>query len=169
MDWKEVLKDELSTAYRTAGRLMDMVEPSSLGWKPMSGQSWMTVAQLLKHISAACGPECKGFVKGDWGPPAGGSGDSGLPPAEKMPSVSSVAEAKQLLAADQELALRMLAAAEDDQLDHQPAPAPWDPTKMPLGRRLLEVVRHLDTHKSQLFYYLKLQGQPVHTGHLWGM
>jgi len=22
---------------------------------------------------------------------------------------------------------------------------------------------------GQLFYYLKLQGKPVHTGHLWGM
>jgi hypothetical protein len=24
-------------------------------------------------------------------------------------------------------------------------------------------------HAGQLFYYLKLQGKPVNTGHLWGM
>jgi hypothetical protein len=31
------------------------------------------------------------------------------------------------------------------------------------------MVTHLDVHKSQLFYYLKLQGKPVNTAHLWGM
>lgn len=29
-------------------------------------------------------------------------------------------------------------------------------------------IHHLDRHKSQLFYYLKLQGQPVNTADLWG-
>ena len=40
---------------------------------------------------------------------------------------------------------------------------------MVLGRRLLQMVEHLNQHKGQLFYYLKLQGVPVHTGNLWGM
>ena len=31
------------------------------------------------------------------------------------------------------------------------------------------MIGHLSTHKNQLFYYLKLQGLPVHTGHLYGM
>jgi hypothetical protein len=39
---------------------------------------------------------------------------------------------------------------------------------MILGQRLLQMVAHLAQHKAQLFYYLKLQGKPVHTGHLWG-
>jgi hypothetical protein len=30
------------------------------------------------------------------------------------------------------------------------------------------MVDHLASHKSQLFYYLKLMGRPVHTGSLWG-
>jgi hypothetical protein len=30
-------------------------------------------------------------------------------------------------------------------------------------------VQHLAQHKGHLFYYLKLQGKPVHTGDLWGM
>jgi len=38
-----------------------------------------------------------------------------------------------------------------------------------LGQRLLQMAYHLGSHKAQLFYYLKLQGVPVHTGHLWGM
>lgn len=49
------------------------------------------------------------------------------------------------------------------------APAPWDPTEMLLGHRLLQMVDHLKQHKAQLFYYLKPQGKPVNTAELWGM
>ena len=63
---------------------------------------------------------------------------------------------------------RMLEGLNNEQLATQPAPAPWDPTPMVLGRRLLEMVYHLNTHKSQLFYYLKLMGRSVNTGNLWG-
>jgi hypothetical protein len=31
------------------------------------------------------------------------------------------------------------------------------------------MIQHLAQHKGQLFYYLKLQGKPVNTAHLWGM
>lgn len=41
--------------------------------------------------------------------------------------------------------------------------------EMPLGVRMIQMVDHLKQHKGQLFYYLKLQGQPVKTGDLWGM
>jgi uncharacterized damage-inducible protein DinB len=80
-----------------------------------------------------------------------------------------VAEAKRLLQRDRQLALDMLAACSEEDLAHKPAPAPWDPTEMVLGRRLLQMVDHLKQHKGQLFYYLKLQGKPVGTGDLWGM
>jgi hypothetical protein len=40
--------------------------------------------------------------------------------------------------------------------------------KLGLGRYLLQMVQHLDRHKGQLFYYLKLQGKPVNTADLWG-
>jgi len=40
---------------------------------------------------------------------------------------------------------------------------------MPLGHRLLGMVGHLELHKAQLFYYLKLQGKPVNTMHMYGM
>jgi hypothetical protein len=33
----------------------------------------------------------------------------------------------------------------------------------------LHGIHHLQQHKGQLFYYLKLQGKPVNTEHLWGM
>jgi hypothetical protein len=40
---------------------------------------------------------------------------------------------------------------------------------MLLGHRLLSMVLHVMQHKGQLYYYLKLQGNPVNTGDLWGM
>ena len=92
-----------------------------------------------------------------------------LPPAEQFPALGSVDEAKRLLAADKQLALDMLARCPEERLATGVATAPWDPTEMLLGHRLLDMVQHLKSHKAQLFYYLKLQGVPVHTGHLWGM
>ena len=81
----------------------------------------MTVGQLLHHISDACGSAMRGFVTGDWGMPEGVSyedipPEEMLPKADKMPTVASVAEARRLLAADKELAVRMLAEAGEERL-----------------------------------------------------
>ena len=67
------------------------------------------------------------------------------------------------------VALDMLAQCSDDDLANKIVTAPWDPTELVLGHRLLQMVNHLNQHKGQLYYYLKLQGKPVNTGNLWGM
>ena len=92
-----------------------------------------------------------------------------LLPAEKLPTVESVSQAKELLEQDKQLALRMLTTCDEDRLNNTKVGAPWDHTERILGQQLLSMVDHLSQHKSQLFYYLKLQGKPVKTGHLWGM
>jgi uncharacterized damage-inducible protein DinB len=145
-----------------------------LNWKPSTGSNWMTTGQLLKHLTDACGAPCRGFVTGDWGMPAGVDpskipADQMLPAAEKLPTITSVAEARKLLEQDKKLALAMVAEAGESNLDSKLTPAPWDTMKMPLGNRLLQMVAHLSQHKGQLYYYLKLQGKPVNTGNLWGM
>ncbi len=134
----------------------------------------MTIGQLLKHMTQCCGAPFRGFITGDWGLPEGMdvsklTPEKHLPPAEKLPTVQSVAEARQLLQEDERVALEMLTACGEEGLAHNPAPAPWDPTEMLLGHRLLQIVDHLKQHKGQLFYYLKLQGKPVNTRNLWGM
>ncbi|MFH1277769.1 MAG: DinB family protein [Candidatus Eisenbacteria bacterium] len=174
MNWTQMLNDEVGNAYGVAEKLIDRVDDKSLGWKPATGKNWMTTGQLLMHMTGSCGAACKGFVTGDWGMPEGVdmsemSMEDMLPPAEKLPSIGSVAEAKKLLAADKKLALEMIAKAGEKKLATAPAPAPWDPREINLGQRLMNMIHHLTSHKSQLFYYLKLQGQPVNTGHLWGM
>ncbi len=174
MNWSELLKSEIESSYAVTEKLISMVDDASLGWKPSSGKNWMTTGQLLKHLTESCGAACRGFVTGDWGLPEGVkmedlSPEEMLPPAEKMSSIASVAEAKQLLQKDKKIALEILATCSEEMLAHKPAPAPWDPSKIILGQRLLQMVDHLKQHKGQLFYYLKLQGLPVHTGDLWGM
>ena len=171
MNWKELLKAEVESTYAVTERLLALVGEDSLEWKPSTGSNWMTTGQLLKHLTQGCGATFRAFITGDWGLPEGTDSSelTQLPPAEKLPTVESVAEARRLLREDKETAFEMLAASGEEQLAHNPAPAPWDPTEMVLGHRLLQMVDHQKQHKGQLFYYLKLQGKPVGTRELWGM
>ncbi len=173
MNWAELIGQEIEQTYKTAEGLMDLVDEDQLGWKPATGSNWMTTGQLLRHMTSACGSSCRGFVTGDWGMPEGVdmndlSLEEMLPAAEELLSVDSVAAAKELLAEDRQVALDMLASCGEDDFA-KPAPAPWDPSEISLGHRLLQMVEHLKQHKGQLFYYLKLQDKPVHSGLLWGM
>ncbi len=174
MNWTQLLKNEIETTYATTARLLERVDPDSLAWKPESGGNWMTVGQLLKHIANACGGGCKGFVTGDWGLPAGTKmedlpPEEMLPPAEKLPAIESVEDAKKLLSEDKAVALQMIDQAGENDLANREIAAPWAPgAPFALGRQLLQMIQHLDRHKSQLFYYLKLQGKPVNTVDLWG-
>jgi len=172
MNATDLIKAELADAYAVTQRLLDLVDEGSLDWKPASGDNWMSQGQLLHHLTNACGSGFKGFVTGDWGFPAdfdpsAMSEEDMMPPAEKLPTVVSLVETRRLLAEDQALALACLAQVDEVELETRPAPAPWDGSTMMLGRRLLQMVQHLNQHKGQLFYYLKLQGKPVNTMHLW--
>ncbi|MFC1572115.1 DinB family protein [Candidatus Eisenbacteria bacterium] len=171
MNWTSFLKSEVEDAYRMALGLMKMVEEDSLGWKPATGDNWMTTGQLLKHMVASCGACCKGVVTGDWGvPPEDMPEDeaSMLPPAEKLPTVASVNEAIQALEADKLVALAMIEEVGEDGLATRELTLPWGSSGT-IGKHLLDMIYHLNNHKSQLFYYLKLQGKPVNTHHMYGM
>ena len=174
MNWTQLLKNEIESTYATTARLLDKVDPDNLDWRPESGGNWMTVGQLLKHITNACGGGFKGFVSGDWGLPAGVkvedlSPEEMLPSAERMPGIASVEEAKKLLSEDKTAALRIMDQVSENDLTNREVAAPWAPeTVRALGWHLLNMVQHLDRHKGQLFYYLKLQGKPVNTADLWG-
>ena len=174
MNWTQLLQTEIERTYTTTAGLLGKVDPEKLDWKPETGNNWMTVGQLLMHMSNGCGAACKAFVTGDWGLPEGVkmedlTPEEMLPPAEKMPKIDSVEETRKLLAEDRVLALQMVAQAGENDLANREMEAPWAPgVKYALGRHLLQMVQHLDRHKSQLFYYLKLQGKSVNTADLWG-
>lgn len=173
MNWKNLLKKQAEDAYHATEGLLGLVKDEMLGWKPASGANWLTTGQLLKHLTGACGAMCKAFADGDWGMPSEPSesaeAESMLPAAEKFPAVHSVAEAVRGLAADKELTYGILETTSEKDLSGRRMSAPWSPTERPLGEWIAESIVHLVSHKAQLFYYLKLQGVPVHTGHLWGM
>ena len=172
MNWTQLLQAEIEEQYRAADGLVALVDEKKLGWRPSTGSNWMSTGQLLEHITTACGFCVRGFVTGDWSAPGGDSQDAaqaGLPSAATMPSAKSVRDVRKRLAADKELALAMIAQAGEKRLANEPTTAPWDPTPVVLGRRLLGMVGHLEGHKRQLFYYLKLQGHDVNTMHLYGM
>lgn len=169
MNWTDLLHTEIRASYDATEGLIGKVADKDLGWSPGTGENWMNLGQLLMHISDACGYCCRGFITGEWGMPADTAVDEMLPPAEKMPSVESAAQALGLLRSDRELALEMVAKAGEEDLASRLVRAPWSPdVEEPLGRKFLQMVGHLKSHKAQLFYYLKLMGQPVHTGDLWG-
>ena len=174
MIYSKLLRQRLEIAYKTTESLVELVDKDKLDWKPETGQNWMTTGQLLHHISNSCGAGMKGFVTGDWGFPEGLDPSSippeeMLPPAEKLPGFDSLNEAKEAIQKDKEIALEILNSVSENDLSGKMAKAPWAPVERPLGDWLLEMVDHLNSHKSRLFYYLKLQGKPVNTGHLWGM
>jgi len=174
MNWRQLLIDEIGYGYAVADKVMALVDDTTLDWKPETGTNWMTTGQLIKHLATCCGPTFRGFVTGDWRMPEDFDPKDMKPedmllPAEAMPAIDSVAAARKELADDKKLTLEMLEKVPDEDLDTKPAPAPWDPRPMILGHRLLSMVLHVMQHKGQLYYYLKLQGNPVKTGDLWGM
>jgi uncharacterized damage-inducible protein DinB len=173
MNWTKLLTSEIESTYAVADKLMEKVDDGKLDWTPTEGGNWMTTGQLLCHMTTACGAVVKGFVTGDWGMPEGMDPsdlkpEDMLPPASSMPTIGSTAEARKKLAEDKNVALGNIQEAGEDNLANQDTTAPWDPNPMKLGQRLLHMVGHLGNHKSQLYYYLKLQGVPVNTWDLYG-
>ncbi len=174
MNWKEMITESINYNYKVTGDLFDVIDEDKLDWKPSETNNWMTIGQLLKHLSDGTGSAFKGIITGDWGMPEGMNmedmkPDEMLPPAEKMPTVESLSEAKKILEDDKALAIEMLDKCSEEKLDTEPTPVPWDPENIILGQRLLQMILHQTSHRHQLFYYLKLLGKPVNTGHLWGM
>lgn len=174
LPWTDVITRHTDSTYRATLGLVKLLNDKELSWKPATGTNWMTVGQLLEHLTNAGGHCIKGFVTGQWDFGSDGAEDptteTGLPPADKLPTVKSVADAVKRIEADHRTALEMVAKAGEADLATKKVAAPWNPMEMLLGEQCLMMIdAHLATHKAQLFYYLKLMGKPVHTGHLYGM
>ena len=170
MTLNEILKEDAEDVYRTTEGLFRLVDEAALDWKPSTGTNWMTTGQLLRHCTDACGMTVKGFVTGDWEMPMSPDDippDEMMPTAEKMPSIGSVDEAIRLLAEDKATAMQLFAEVSEDRLADERSAPPWGGRERSLFQHLNAMIGHLGQHKGQLFYYLKLQGKPVNTMHLW--
>ncbi len=169
MSWTDTLNREIAYAYGASVMLMKLVRDDELDYEPPTSEDpegaettgWMTMGQLLHHMTGACGAMCKAFQANDWTPVMGGE------PGE-MPTAASVEAALEALEADRLVALRAIEEAGEERMEAEEVTAPWG-IEGTLGQQFLDSVKHLGQHKGQLFYYLKLLGRPVHTGHLWGL
>lgn len=174
MKWTAFLKQEIENDRKATLALLDKVDDGDLAWRPSTGQNWMTMGQLLKHLTFGCGFGIRAFVTNDWTLPDGRKiedipAEEQMPTAEMLPTITSVDEARRLFAEDIKLAIEMIDKAGEEDLQLRAVTAPWSPkVKESLGWMVHEMIQHLHQHKGQLFYYLKLQGKPVSTPDLWG-
>lgn len=167
MTLKDFLKEDAESVYAATYGLFTLVDDDSLTWKPATGSNWMTVGQLLLHCTEACGSTVKGFVTGEWGWDVDDPDASAFRPAEELPTVSSVDEARRLLDADRIRTLQILDDVPEERLAGERIAAPWGGPERTLYQQLSGMIWHLAQHKGQLYYYLKLQGKDVNTFHLW--
>ncbi len=180
MDWIALLTQQIEAAYAAAQGLIAMTDDDKLAWSPESGTNWLNTGQLLRHITNSCGNTASGFVTGNWNmdkPECTGIDPSWkpvdeqnmLPPASAYLSCDSKEQALEMLEKDKTIALNAIKEAGNERLHSEVSTPPWGGPESSLGAHLLSCIEHLNLHKAQLFYYLKLQGKPVSTMHLWGM
>jgi len=171
MTLTEILLAEAEANYGITERLIRRVGDDELNWTPGTGKNWMTMGQLLMHLASfGCGKAVRGFVTGDWGATSEDSTEPDhIPPAEALPSVDTVRQALELLAADRTVTMDSIKAAGETDLLGRRVTAPWGGPELTLLQQLLQMIAHLAQHKGQLFYYLKLMGKDVNTGDLWGV
>ncbi|MHC4840757.1 MAG: DinB family protein [Planctomycetota bacterium] len=169
MDIKEFLKHEAEDAYQATEKLFRCVDASSLDWKPETGTNWMTIGQCILHCTNSCGAMAKGFVTGDWGMPEDMDENDMLPGGEDMPTAESIDDVLEKLKSDQKAFNDSVDAATAEDLMNKMSVATWGGPERSLAGHINTCILHLISHKSQLFYYLKLKGQDMNTKTLWGV
>lgn len=171
---KQILLEEAEKTYIITEKLFRKLDDRELHWKPSHGKNWMKVSQLLMHCANyGCGKAVQGFVRGDWNPVVDPGSDHSsevqhVPPAEILPDVESVDQALKLLAEDHLLTINCINETRETELLIRRSTAPWGGPDQVLFQHLLMMIMHLNQHKGQLFYYLKLMGRDVNTNDLWG-
>ena len=142
-------------AYRPAISLIKMVPADRLDWKP--GPTFMTLGQLICHLSDGIGTELRMLITDSWPKPPEPS--EGAPPP--MPSCSAQ-EALAKLEKDQETLRAVLASVTEEEFADQIVSVPWG-KQSKLELMALDFREHFTNHKMQLFTYPKLLGYPVNT------
>lgn len=163
MNRKEYLKFT-EGIYRATRGLIQLTPDDKLDFKPKEGL--MTVAQVLKHLASALGASLSMAINNTW--PEIPEGEM-LPPAEKMPKSASAAEALEEIDRDWELLKEEMEKITDGEFNQNKVNVPWMPQPMTLVEYMMQAMEHLSNHRMQLYIWLKLSGEELHTGHLYGM
>ncbi len=150
--------------YRATRGLIRLTPDQKLDYKPQEGL--MTVAQVLKHVASALGASLSMAINNSW-PVI--SGEDMLPAADKLPKSASAAEALQEIDRDWELLKQEIEKITDGEFTLNKIDVPWMPSPMTIEEFMMQAMEHLSNHRMQLFTWLKLSGEALNTGHLYGM
>ncbi len=141
-------------AYKPAATLIQMVPADKLDWKP--GPSFMTMGQLICHLSGGIGGELRMLIDNSW-PKIEDLAEA----MKNMPSCD-VPQALANLEKDKATLREVLAGVSEQDFAEKIVSVPWG-WKAKLEKMSLEFREHFTNHKMQLFTYLKLLGFPVNT------
>ena len=146
---------------RPAEKLIGMVPADKLDWKP--GPTFMTTGQVICHLSDGLGVGLETVLSGKWGPMEEMEAAMKL---ENLPSCG-VQEALSKLAKDSQILRTTLDAISEADFTNRVVSVPWGwNTKLEI--MAVHFLGHFNSHKMQLFIYLKLLGLPVNTETLYG-
>ena len=157
-EYYEVVMDN----YRPAEKLIGMVPADKLNWRP--GPTFMSVSQVLCHLSDGFGGGFDMLVSGKW--PSMEEMGEGMK-LENLPSCSPQ-EALDKLEKDKKILRQVLDGVSEEDFTNKVVSVPWGMTAK-LERMAISFLEHFTNHKMQLFTYLKLLGLPVNTETLYGM
>jgi hypothetical protein len=142
--------------YRPTESLIRMVPSDKLDWKP--GPSFMTLGQVLYHLSSGLGSDLQTLVSGKW--PTAEEMEKGMK-VENLPACGPQ-EALGRLEKDKATLREVLAGISEEDFADKVVSVPWG-WKSKMERMALDFREHFSNHKMQLFTYLKLMGLPVNT------
>jgi uncharacterized damage-inducible protein DinB len=86
-----------------------------------------------------------------------------------MPKSNSAAEALKEIDRDWELLKQEMEKITDGEFNQNKINVPWMPFPMTILELMMQSMEHLSNHRMQLFTWLKLSGEELNTGHLYGM
>jgi hypothetical protein len=139
-------------SFRPTEAMLKMVPADKLDWKP--GPSFMTLGQLICHLSDGIGTELRMAVTNAWPKPEDVK-------QGQMPSCG-VQEALDKLEKDKTTLQEVLSGISEEDFANKVISVPWG-WKSRTEKMALDFREHFTNHKMQLFTYLKLLGFPVNT------
>jgi uncharacterized damage-inducible protein DinB len=144
--------------------MVEMVPDDKLDWAPAEG--FMNMGQLLKHMSENWSI-LKMMITKEW--PF--SNPDEMTEAMKLENMPSCSKSEAIAAMKKDLddaAAYMESGIGEEEFFTKEVTAPWGFTGG-IWQAFLMAKEHHVSHRMQLHTYLKLLGQPVNTGTLYGM
>lgn len=152
------------SVYRGTRSVIRAVPPRLINHRPHP--TMMTVGQLMRHLCSACGGSFKMVL--EWVPPPGDTPHL-EPTLDQLRDYQTPAEALSHLDRDEAALREAVMALSESDFQSRLVPLPWAPgVSLPLWEIGLSMAEHLTTHRAQLFTILRICGEPIDTGTLYG-